>query len=92
MTTVSTRLAQPDFKTSKKNNEEKMPEESREGKTATGKPKAVANHHPCLRFQMESIEGRDKRTNPRPRIVKFKRSVHPISRKSLPNHCPCPSQ
>ena len=64
MTTVSTRLAQPDFKTSKKNNEqEKMPEEeSREEKTAAGKPKAVANHHPCLRFQMESIEGKDPRT------------------------------
>ena len=64
MTTVSTRLAQPDFKTSKKNNEqEKMPEEkSKEEKTAAGKPKAVANHHPCLRFQMESIEGKDPRT------------------------------
>ena len=65
MTTVSTRLAQPDFKTSKKNNEEeKMPEEKTEEKlkTLTGKPKAVANHHPCLRFKMESIEGRDPRT------------------------------
>ena len=65
MTTVSTRLAQPDFKTSKKNNEqEKMPEEKskEEEKTAAGKPKAVAKHHPCLRFQMESIEGKDPRT------------------------------
>jgi len=58
MTTVSTRLAQPDFKTSKKNNEEKnMSEEPREEKTSTGKPKAVADRHPCLRFKMESIEG-----------------------------------
>ena len=78
MTTVSTRLAQPDFKTSKKNNEEKMPEESREEKTAAGKPKAVANHHPCLRFQMKSIEGRDQRTDPRPGIAKFGGSVDPI--------------
>ena len=41
-----------------------MPEEKskEEEKTAAGKPKAVANHHPCLRFQMESIEGKDPRT------------------------------
>ena len=78
MTTVSTRLAQPDFKTSKKNNEEKMPEESRQEKTAAGKPKAVANHHPCLRFRMESIEGRDKRVNSRLRIAKFDESIDPI--------------
>ena len=76
MTTVSTRLAQPDFKTSKKNNEEeKMPEEkSKEEKTAAGKPKAVANHHPCLRFQMESIEGKVPRTT----TTKFGRSDDPI--------------
>ena len=76
MTTVSTRLAQPDFKTSKKNNEqEKMAEEkSTEEKTAAGKPKAVANHHPCLRFQMESIEGKDPPTT----TIKFGRSDDPI--------------
>ena len=63
LTTVSMRLAQPDFKIPKKNNEEeKMPEESKEEKTAAGKPKAIGNRHPCLRFKMESIEGRDSRT------------------------------